>query len=318
MSISPGTRALRRAQLRAPPSDSCSIVGVILSFRFASSMVFRVAAWGLVGLAGLGCGDRTGLLVGPERSVVPSGTTTGTSSTSTSASASTFSSAGIALSAATVSSTFITSSASSSDLTATHVIDFVSGTDWAAFRGFGDGTAGITSSAEGPAMGQAVDVCVTATNPPNCPPGALIYGNPPTPWAASAALPQAHWIWSNVDINALGADLQAMVFAQSFAVGAGATGTIQIAADDLAAVFVNGVLVGSTGSVTDYGAASLGQAKPAVFDLTPALPRGATTATILIQVVGQNGPSTFGTACPQGCTYSENPAGVIFAGELRW
>jgi hypothetical protein len=100
-----------------------------------------------------------------------------------------------------------------------------------------------------------------------------------------------------------------------FVLGSSPGGSITIAGDDLVEVFVNGVLVGTTGSVTSYSAASNGQSRVAVFDLTATLQPGDN----VIAVAAQNGPSTFGNVCPtSGCNYSENPAGVAFSGTLTW
>ena len=86
---------------------------------------------------------------------------------------------------------------------------------------------------------------------------------------------------------------------------------VQIAVDDFAQVFVNRASVGSTGSVVYEGVAGKAQNVPAVFDLTAALHAGSNTIT----VVAQNGPF----ACDSAqCPYSQDPAGVVFGGTLRW
>lgn len=152
-------------------------------------------------------------------------------------------------------------------------------------------------------------------NPPNCPSDAVIYNNTFTPWLGGDRISGAFWIWrGDVSPSQLG-DLQAAVFEASFDVGANPSGSIEIAVDDLAQVFVNGALAGSTGSTTVYSAASTAQNIAVTMDLTPLLHEGVN----VIAIAAQNGPSSFGMDCaPQGCTYSENPAGVVFAGTLQW
>jgi hypothetical protein len=152
--------------------------------------------------------------------------------------------------------------------------------------------------------------------PPNCPSDAVIYEAPTTPWSASRSLPNAFWIWRGDVTVGAAADLQLAAFVMNVTVGQKPTGTIRIAVDDLAVVFVNGARMGSTGSVTDYNTASRGQSTAAVIDLTPGLfPNYSNT----IEVVCQNGPASFGNVCElNGCTYGENPAGVAFTGSLQW
>jgi hypothetical protein len=88
-------------------------------------------------------------------------------------------------------------------------------------------------------------------------------------------------------------------------------GTIFVAVDDLAEVVVNGIVIGSTGSVTDFGEAASAQASLKEFDLLAFLEPGPNNITIR----AQNGPSSFAGGC-NPCNYSQNPAGVVFGGSI--
>jgi hypothetical protein len=194
------------------------------------------------------------------------------------------------------------------------LISFASGPDWSSFAGTlmpddGSTNASYTESAS---LGPAKAVCQNASTPPNCPVGAVVYGLGGGGWAAS--IPQAEWIWRADVVVTAPADLQIGVFEKTFELGVNPTGLIQIAADDFAQVFVNGIAVGSVGSITDIPPAGRAQSAPTTFDLTPALHTG----TNKITVVGQNGPASFlmGSCGAAGCSYSQNPAGVDFAGTM--
>jgi hypothetical protein len=170
------------------------------------------------------------------------------------------------------------------------------------------------SDALGQSLGPAADVCLNAMLPTNCPSGALVYGygGNPQAWLGGASIPQACWIW-RADVTPTGqAAPQVAVFEKTFDLGSGPTGTMQISVDDFAEVFANQTSVGSIGSVSDIAAASSAQDSLTTIDLTPALRAGENTIT----VVGQNGP--YGCGSSAGCSYSRDPAGVVFAGTLRW
>lgn len=262
--------------------------------------MFTRASLVLIGLAA--CGGRTGLLVeGPTES-------TAHASESSTQSLSAFTSNATSNFTSTPSSVVVVSATSSG------VISFASGPDWASYVGVVLGPNQLSPKL-GASLGAARDVCVTAQNPPNCPSGALIYGSPSTPWRGSRSLPNVPWIWrGDVATNQPG-DFQAAVFERSFTVGAKPSGAIQVTVDDLAQVFVNGVLAGTTGSVTSFADAVIGENMAVRFDLSRLLQEG----TNVIDVAVQNGPPSFGTGCgSQGCTYSQNPAGVAFSGQLRW
>lgn len=165
-------------------------------------------------------------------------------------------------------------------------------------------------------MGLARAVCVAPNLPPDCPAGALVYeGSLFTPWRGGASIPSAEWIWRGDVATSQLADRQAAVFEATFTVGSRPSGAIEIAVDDLAEVFVNGVSAGTTGSITSIDVAAAAAATAVTIDLTPLLQEGLN----VIAVAAQNGPASFGLDCAaQGCTYSQNPAGVVFAGTLSW
>jgi hypothetical protein len=159
-------------------------------------------------------------------------------------------------------------------------------------------------------------VCEAPGEPSNCPAGALVYTNVAHGgWAAGAAIAQAYWIWRADVALSQPADYQVAAFQKSFVVGSQPTGSIQIAVDDRAEVFVNGSLVGAVGSITDEPVAVQAQDSLTSLDLTPALSPG----TVVPTVVAQNGPPSFAGICgAAGCTYAQNLAGVVFAGTNRW
>ncbi len=191
------------------------------------------------------------------------------------------------------------------------VLSFVSGPEWTAYSG--TVSASPLSFTRGPALDSAREVCLNAGDPANCPAGALLYGYATTPqvWSGGQAFPNAHWIWRPDVAPTAPAALQVAIFEKTFVLGTGATGTLQIAADGFAAVFVNGTGIGSTGSVSDVSLAGGAHTVATTFDLTPALRRGSNTVT----VAAENGP--FGCSS-SACPYSENPGGVVFEGTLRW
>ena len=114
------------------------------------------------------------------------------------------------------------------------------------------------------------------------------------------------------------ADLAKYAFSRTFHLpGSPVAGSIQIAADDFAEIRVNGMSVGSIGSVTDISlAVDAGQTTFHPFDLTQYLRPGSNTITI----IGQNGPAWYTCGfpdCTEGPTsYHQNAAMVIFAGSL--
>ncbi len=164
-------------------------------------------------------------------------------------------------------------------------------------------------------IGQAQHVCLTGTVPSSCPAGATIYGGSWTSaaWRADlSGIPGAHWIWApNVSGTTTPADLKEYFFAKTFnLVGTPAGGTIAVAADDFAEVRVDGTVVGTVGSTSDFDVAFQAQGALQRFDITPLLHSG----TNRIVIRAKNGPSSFSEGCGGACNYSQNAAGAVFGG----
>jgi len=152
----------------------------------------------------------------------------------------------------------------------------------------------------GTLLGTAQDVCAS--------------GQLPCPWTTDlSAVPGAVWIWGpGVTSATTPSELVEYCFVRTFQLGASPSGSIRVAADDLGEVFVNGVSLGTHGSITDAGEASNGQNVLALFDLTPYLQPGANQLVIR----AQNGPGSFAGNCGP-CSYGSNPAAVVFAGMVE-
>ena len=135
------------------------------------------------------------------------------------------------------------------------------------------------------------------------------------PWAQHSNLvPGACWMWRpGVDGTTL-SDLQGVYLSKQFVLGVPVSGEIAVGVDDFAEVRVNGHVVGSTGSLTDYLAASYAQGSLAPFNLLPYLVAGLNTIT----VKAQNGPAWFTGGQCDPCTYNVNLAGLIFSGSLTY
>jgi hypothetical protein len=191
-------------------------------------------------------------------------------------------------------------------------LTFASGPDWSSYSGV-PSSGGVVTDALGSSLGPAVDVCLNQTLPPSCPAGAFLYGyfSSSGAWAGGQSLGAARWIWRADVTPSAPAAMQLGVFQKVLTAGGTPTGSIQISVDDFAEVFVNHVSVGTVGSVVSVSVAGRDQAFPTTFDLGAALHAGGNTIT----VVGQNGPFGCSSAA---CPYSENPAGVVFAGTIRW
>ena len=171
--------------------------------------------------------------------------------------------------------------------------------------------------ASSPAWG-GQHVCLNDASPVLCPADATRYGYPFPGWAAPRP-PGANWIWLNgVMGTTLGADLAMASFSQTIVLnGAPVSGTICLAADDYAELWVNGSLVGTVGSITNPALSAVAQSTCTPFDVTPFLRPGSNDIT----VNGQNGPRSFSPfaltgGCSPSCRYNENPAGVMFGGAL--
>lgn len=128
-------------------------------------------------------------------------------------------------------------------------------------------------------------------------------------------IPGSGWIWRPGVDAASPADLDGAYFVKQFDVpGAPIEAHLFVAVDDMAEVFVNGVSVGTTGSITDYSLAAGAQSTLHGFDLTSHIVAGPNT----IAVKAQNGPSAFTGGRCGPCNYGGNPAGVVFGGEVRF
>ena len=150
------------------------------------------------------------------------------------------------------------------------------------------------TDAQGNPLGPAQHVCLNSTSP-NCPPGATSYGyTPANAWTAS--IPGANWIWApNITGTTTGAGNAEFTFESFFYLCDVPTGgTISLAADDSADVFLNYAI---TPIVTSTGFTSLSTVQVPASSLT----RGLNN----IQVKVRNAP---------GCASDEyqcNPAGFV-------
>lgn len=155
------------------------------------------------------------------------------------------------------------------------------------------------TDANGTTLGPAQHVCLSSTSP-NCPPGATSYGYTPAD-AWTATIPGASWIWApNITGTTTGAANAVFTFESFFYLCDVPTGgTIAVAADDSADVFLN---YATTPIVTSTGFTSLSTVTVPASSLT----RGLNN----IQVKVKNA---------SGCASDEyqcNPAGFIFGGSF--
>ena len=209
-------------------------------------------------------------------------------------------------------SAVITPGASARSVTVT----FASGPAWSVFSQ----DPGPAANGQGNGLGfagSAQAVCPNQSYPPSCPANAVIYGFPGPAWLADlSAIPGAVWSWAPGITGSSGpAELAKFYFAKGFVLtGHPTAGSVYLAADDFAELRVNGRVVGSIGSITDVGLAGQAQSYLTRFDVSAFLKPGYSYITI----VGQNGPPSFSGVCGTICTYSENPAGVVFGGSLTF
>jgi hypothetical protein len=164
-------------------------------------------------------------------------------------------------------------------------------------------------------LGHAQTVCLNAAAPVNCPPGATLYGHPGGGWSASlSSIPHALWIWApGIDGTSHPAELAQYFFTKRIRIhGHPVSGRIWVAADDFAAVRVNGTTVGHVGSTTDASIASVAQSTLTAFAIGPYLHRGRNRITVR----AQNGEGSF-AGCTD-CTYQLQPAGVVFGVKIRF
>ncbi|MBO0888533.1 hypothetical protein J2P12_05470 [Candidatus Bathyarchaeota archaeon] len=160
-------------------------------------------------------------------------------------------------------------------------------------------------------LGNAQFVCLNLQYPTRCPTGATFYGWPSSGWRADlSTIPTANWIWApNITGQTTPAEYNQFYFSRTIHLsGSPVSGSISIAVDDFAEVFLNGHVVGEIGSINYAPAAVLAQSYLQTFDLTPFLVAGNNVLTIF----AENG--AFGQCCPS--SYSGNPAGVVFGGTI--
>jgi hypothetical protein len=162
------------------------------------------------------------------------------------------------------------------------------------------------TDATGNALGKAQTVCLdAATAPSSCPAGAESYGfTPGTAWSADlSSIPGAKWIWApNVTGATTGAANKEFTFETVFYLCdvPQEGGTISVAADDSAEVFLN---YATTPILTSTGFSALSTVPVPASSLT----RGVNN----IQVKVKNAP---------GCASDEyrcNPAGFVFGGTFK-
>jgi hypothetical protein len=161
-------------------------------------------------------------------------------------------------------------------------------------------TTWTVSDSNGTDLGNAQNVCLNATTPSNCPPGAMPYGYTLGGWTADlSSIPGATWIWAP---NITGATSPAanaeFTFQKEFYLcGAPKDGTISVAADDLAEVILNGA---AATVLTSTSHAVLSSASIPASNFAQGLN--------IIQVKVKNGlnPSNCGSG-----QYQCNPAGVV-------
>jgi hypothetical protein len=164
-------------------------------------------------------------------------------------------------------------------------------------------------------IGPAQTVCINvrAGIPARCPPGSASYYAQGGWRTDLSSIPNAYWIWApQLDGETRPSELRSYMFSKDFLIsGHPVGGSLQIAVDDYARVEVNGILIGSAGSIIDLGEAQRAQDFLTTFDIGPALRRGNN----IIRIIAQNGPTWFAPGfCGTTCSYRGNPAGVVFGG----
>jgi len=185
-----------------------------------------------------------------------------------------------------------------------------------------DGSALVASYAADPSLGSASlgapqMVCLNSTNPANCQAAATLYNRPGAGWTANLNTPascqNARWIWApGTTANSAPSESKSYYFTQNLVLNStpSPTATLYIAADDFAEVFVNGVFMGSTGSVTNSSLAGAASASLKAIPIAALLHTGSN----LVKIHAVNGPGSF-AGCTN-CTHTQNPAGVVFCADL--
>lgn len=139
----------------------------------------------------------------------------------------------------------------------------------------------------------------------------------PCCWTGNiGAIPGACWVWKpGTTPSTVPVDLEWMYLSKTIDVpGYPDGGVLYFAADDFAELRVNGAVVRTIGSVTDYGAAAGAQAQLTQVDLTAFVQPGPNEIVVRLQ----NGPGWFtGTDC-NPCNFGQNPTGVILGGTISY
>jgi hypothetical protein len=163
-------------------------------------------------------------------------------------------------------------------------------------------TSWEVTDTNGKDLNNAQNVCLDATHPSNCPAGATLYGSGPiVPGAWTASIKGATWIWAPGITGATSpADNAEFTFQKQFWIcGAPQDGTISVAADNSAEVFLN---LASAPILTSASNSALS---------TATIPAGSLRqGPNIIQVKAKNAP---------GCgsnQYQCNPAGVVLGASV--
>jgi hypothetical protein len=161
-------------------------------------------------------------------------------------------------------------------------------------------------------LGSAQEVCLNQNSPTNCRAGATRYGYSGAGWRVNlSSIAGATWIWAPAVTGATAPAFPAEFnFSHSYNVPRPPiAGTISVAADDFAEVFVNNRMVGKIGSETNAASASSASSSLTTFDIAPHLTPGLNR----IRIRAANGNFSCG-AGPYRC----NPAGLVCGGEIRY
>ena len=171
---------------------------------------------------------------------------------------------------------------------------------------------------DGQWLGLAQAVCLNATNPPNCPlnatPPPTQYGYPPNGWLADLSrLPMtARWIWApNVTGASSPAALEAFTFESKFYLcDPPSGGTVSIAADNAAEVWVNGTLVPGSDTTSHSALKTFSVPAASLFGSTPLNIR---PNVITVKASNAANPADCGSD-----QYKCNPAGVVLGASFEY
>ncbi|MEO7427256.1 MAG: hypothetical protein ABI036_18860 [Fibrobacteria bacterium] len=147
-------------------------------------------------------------------------------------------------------------------------------------------------------LGTAQQVCLSPTSPANCPTTATKYGYPYPGWNTNlTTIPGAKWIWaSNITGATTGAANATFIFTKQFYLcGSPTSGSISVAADNAAEVFLNGISIGTSSGFSTLSTFTISASKIA-----------AGLNVIKIQATNAaNPPNCIGN-------YQCNPAAMVF------